>query len=119
MGGNRHQSDLQAAHIRMTGEIISLVVAVIASSGLWTFLTRVYDSRKKKLSNSEKISLGVAHDRIMYLGGLYIKRGYISPDEYENLHDFLYIPYRDMGGNGAAERIMREIDKLPIRKDGE
>lgn len=103
----------------MTGEIISLVVAVIASSGLWTFLTRVYDSRKKKLSNSEKISLGVAHDRIMFLGNMFIKRGYITPDEYENLHDYLYVPYKEMGGNGAAERLMKEVDKLPIRKDEE
>lgn len=101
----------------MSGEIISLVVAVIASSGLWAFITRVYDARKKKLSNSERISLGVAHDRIMYLGSMYIKRGYVTPDEYENLHDFLYVPYRDMGGNGAAERIMKEVDRLPLGKD--
>ena len=101
----------------MSGEIVSLVVAVIASSGLWTFLSRVYDNRRKQLSNSEKISLGVAHDRIMYLGNMYLKRGYIEPDEYDNLHDYLYVPYRDMGGNGAAERIMKEVDKLPLGKD--
>lgn len=103
----------------MMGEIISLVLAVIASSGLWTFLTRVYDSRKKKLSNSEKISLGVAHDKIVFLGNMFVGRGYITPEEYENLHDYLYVPYKEMGGNGAAERIMQEVDKLPIRKDEE
>lgn len=95
-------------------EIMTIVVAVLASTGLWQFIIKVYDTKKKKLSNSEKISLGVAHDRIMYLGNLYIKRGYISPDEYENLHDFLYVPYRAMGGNGAAKRIMDEVEKLPI-----
>lgn len=93
---------------------MTIVVAVLASTGLWQFIIKVYDTKKKKLSNSEKISLGVAHDRIMYLGNLYIKRGYISPDEYENLHDFLYVPYRAMGGNGAAKRIMDEVEKLPI-----
>jgi len=103
----------------MSGEIISLVVAVIASSGLWTFLTRVYDNKKKHLTNSEKISLGVAHDRIMFLGNMFIKRGYIEPDEYENLHDYLYVPYKEMGGNGAAERLMQEVNKLPIRKGDE
>ena len=101
----------------MSGEVLSLAIAVFASTGLWTFLTRIYDQRKKKLSNSERISLGLAHDRIMVLGEEYIKRGYITPIEYENLHDFLYVPYRDMGGNGAAERVMTEIDKLPIIKD--
>ena len=100
----------------MSGEIISLVVAVIASSGLWTFITRIYDNKKKHLTNSEKISLGVAHDRIMFLGNMFVKRGYIEPDEYENLHDYLYVPYKEMGGNGAAERLMQEVNKLPIRK---
>ena len=100
----------------MSGEIISLILAVFASTGLWTFITRVYDNKKKKLSNSEKIALGLAHDRIMILGEECVKKGFITPDEYENLHDFLYIPYRDMGGNGAAERIMKEVDKLPITK---
>lgn len=95
-------------------EIMTIVVAVLASTGLWQFIIKVYDTKKKKLSNSEKISLGVAHDRIMYLGNSYIKRGYISPDEYENLHDFLYVPYRAIGGNGAAKRIMDEVEKLPI-----
>ena len=99
----------------MSGELISLVVAVVASTGLWTFITRIYDTKKKKLTNSEKIALGLAHDRIMALGDEYIRKGFITPDEYENLHDFLYVPYRDMGGNGAAERIMKEIDKLPIK----
>ncbi len=103
----------------MSGEIISLVVAVIASSGLWTFITRIYDNKKKHLTNSEKISLGVAHDRIMFLGNMFLKRGYIEPDEYENLHDYLYVPYKEMGGNGAAERLMQEVNKLPIRKGDE
>lgn len=97
-----------------TSEIMTIMVAVLASTGLWQFIIKVYDTKKKKLSNSEKITLGVAHDRIMYLGNLYIKRGYISPDEYENLHDFLYVPYRAMGGNGAVKRIMDEVEKLPI-----
>ena len=97
------------------GEVFSIITAVLASTGLWQLVIKIYDSKKKKLSNSEKISLGVAHDRIMFLGQDYIERGSITPDEYENLHDFLYVPYRDMGGNGAAKRIMDEVEKLPIK----
>jgi hypothetical protein len=47
---------------------------------------------------------------------VYIEKGYITQDEYENLHDYLYKPYEQMGGNGAAKRIMNEVNKLPIRK---
>lgn len=60
--------------------------------------------------------VGLAHDRIIYLGMTYIERGWITYDEYENLHDYLYKPYEQMGGNGSATRIMNEVQKLPLCK---
>lgn len=60
--------------------------------------------------------VGLAHDRIMYLGTAYLDRGYITHDEYENLHDYLYVPYAKMGGNGSAAHIMERVDRLPIHK---
>jgi hypothetical protein len=44
----------------------------------------------------------------------YIEREYIYADEYENLC-MLYRPYKKMGGNGTAKRLMDEVDKLEIR----
>jgi hypothetical protein len=90
--------------------IIAVVAAVLGSSGLWAFVTTVKDRK----SGNTRILLGLAHDRIMYLGGHYIKRGYITQDEYENLHNYIFAPYAARGGNGAAARIMKEVDKLPI-----
>ena len=60
--------------------------------------------------------VGLAHDRIMYLGMQYVDRGYVTQDEYENLRTYLYDPYKKLGGNGSAERVMKEVDKLPIHK---
>ena len=60
--------------------------------------------------------IDLAHDRIIYLGMSYIERGWITQDEYENLHDYLYKPYEEMGGNGSAKKVMQEINKLPIHK---
>lgn len=60
--------------------------------------------------------IGLAHDRIMYLGMGYIERGWITQDEYENLYEYLYKPYEKMGGNGSAKRVMDEVNKLSIRK---
>ena len=54
--------------------------------------------------------------RFLYGVICYIERGWITQDEYENLNDYLYKPYFKMGGNGAAKRIMQEVDNLPIRK---
>ncbi|MBO7449051.1 MAG: hypothetical protein J6U54_01670 [Clostridiales bacterium] len=91
--------------------IVSIVVAVLASSGLWTFLQKISDKKDAKT----KLLLGLAHDRIMFLGMSYIERGHITQSEYENLHDYLYSPYKEMGGNGSATRIMQAVDRLEIR----
>lgn len=60
--------------------------------------------------------LGLGHDRIVYLGGVYVGRGYITQDEYENLHEYLFKPYERLGGNGTASRVMREVENLPLKK---
>ena len=59
--------------------------------------------------------IGLGNDRIMALGEIYIHRGSITTDEYENLYNYLYIPYKKLGGNGSAERIMAEVKKLPLK----
>lgn len=93
--------------------IITIVCSVLASSGLWTFILKSHDKRDAKT----KMILGIGHDRIIKIGTDILERGdYISEDEYENLHDYLYLPYKELGGNGSAERIMQEIDHLRIVK---
>lgn len=92
--------------------VLTVFSSVLASSGLWAYVTKRLERKDVKT----EMLVGLAHDRIIYLGMYYIDRGYITQDEYENLHDYLYIPYKKMGGNGSAERIMREVDKLPLHK---
>lgn len=94
----------------MLQTIVAVLIALIASGGFWTFL----QSRFNKNDYKTKMLIGLAHDRIIYLGMTYIKRGEITKDEYENLHDYLYIPYEKLGGNGSAKRVMQEVDKLKI-----
>lgn len=91
--------------------MITVLCAVIASSGFWAYLTK----RGEKKDIKTRMLVGLAHDRIMFLGMQYINRGYITRDEYENLYEYLYKPYEEMGGNGSAKRVMQEVDKLPIR----
>lgn len=91
--------------------VITVFTSVLASSGLWAYLAHRTDRRDAKT----QMLVGLAHDRILYLGTSYIERGYISNDEYENLHDYLYKPYQKIGGNGSAERVMNEVKRLPTR----
>lgn len=91
--------------------VLPIILALLSAAGFWSYLNKRFD---KKTAMSKMI-LGLGHDRIMTLGMMYIQRGYISHEEYEDLYKYLFQPYKEMGGNGSAERIMKEVDKLPIR----
>ena len=89
---------------------LTVVCAVIASSGFWAYIQK----RTEKKDVKTQMLVGLAHDRILFLGMNYIERGSITRDEYENLYEYLYRPYEKMGGNGSAKRVMQEVNKLPI-----
>lgn len=91
--------------------IVTIFCSVLASSGFWAYVMK----RSERNDIRTRMLVGLGHDRIMYLGCEYIKRGYITTDEYENLLTYLYGPYEAMGGNGSAKRIMDEVKKLPIK----
>lgn len=90
----------------------TIFCSFLASAGFWAWLQKRSD--KKDLQS--KMLIGLAHDRIVFLGMSYIERGYITKDEYEDLNDYLYEPYKALGGNGSAKRVMDEVEKLEIRK---
>lgn len=94
--------------------LITVFSSVLASSGLWAYISKKLEKKDVKT----QMLIGLGHDRIIFLGMTYLERGWISQDEYENIHDYLYVPYKLMGGNGSAERVMKEVDKLPIKKVG-
>lgn len=97
----------------MNAVVQAILCTLLASAGFWAFVTKVIDKKSAK----SKMLLGLGHDRIMYLGMKYVDRGSITQSEYENLNRYLYEPYKKMGGNGTAERLMREVEKLPIMAD--
>ena len=90
---------------------VTIIGAVFASNGFWA----LWQSRSDKNDAKNQMILGLGHDRIIYLCRKYLEDGYISHDDFENLHDYLYIPYDKMGGNGSAKRLMEEVKKLPIK----
>ncbi len=100
----------------MTTELIfTLFGAIFASTGFWAFITTLINNRKSRVSKETKLLKGIAHDRICSLGEKYIQQGWLTRDDYENIYEYLYLPYHDLGGNGSAERIMEEVKRLPLR----
>ena len=91
--------------------IITAIVALGTSSGFWAYI----NTRDRTNKASVRLLLGLAHDRIVFLGMSYVDRGWITKDEYEDFRKYLYDPYTEFGGNGLAEKVYEEVKSLPIR----
>lgn len=90
--------------------ILTIVTALLASSGLWAFL-----GKKLERNNSEReLLVGIGHIELVFFGMQYLERGWITRDEYETMQG-LYEPYVKLGGNGSGTKIMKELENLPIR----
>lgn len=88
--------------------VVTAIISVLASSGFWSFWQHKHEDKSART----RLLVGLAHDRIVQSGTYYINRGWISIDEYENLYDYLYKPYKELGGNGTAERVMERLKEL-------
>lgn len=91
--------------------LVTVFVTVLASNGFWAMFQKKFDRN----STEKKLLVGLAHDRIIYVGERFIARGWVTYDEYEDFMKYLYEPYAEYGGNGAAERISDEVKKLPLK----
>lgn len=85
--------------------------SAMGSTGLWAFVRSRDTNRKAK----DRLVMGLAQAQIITLGLQYIDRGSVTHDEYENLFKYLYQPYKELGGNGPAERVMKNVSNLPSR----
>lgn len=89
---------------------VTIASSILASGGLWTYLQR-RDSRK---SATVQLMLGLAHNEIIRQCMMYVERGWLTKDEYEDLMKYLWGPYSAFGGNGLAEKMIEEVKRLPI-----
>ena len=91
--------------------ILTIVTSLLASSGLWAFL----GSRLERNSAERELIVGIGHIEIAFFGMQFLERGWITQDEYDTMQE-LYKPYVKLGGYGSGTKIMKEIEKLPIRE---
>ena len=96
----------------ITQFILTIITALLASSGLWAFL----GSRIERNNAERDLIVGIGHTELVFFGMQYLERGWVTRDEYETMQE-LYRPYAKLGGNGSGTKIMKEIEKLPIREN--
>lgn len=105
----------------MNTTLITIIVAVISSSGIASIvvacLNRYWskkdrgDARIDALVEAQQVMM---IDRVRYLGKEYIKDGFITLADKENLKH-MHEAYKALGGNGHLETVMSEIDRLEVR----
>ena len=95
--------------------IITVVVAVLGSNGLWAWI----QSRSTAKSARDRMILGLGHAEIFRVAEKYIHRNGITMTELDDLEKYLYKPHSDMGGNGTAAAIVQKCKELPIISEQE
>lgn len=88
---------------------VTVIVAVLASSGFWAFV----QSRRDKKDAKTLMILGIGYQQIRMIGKEYLDRGYITFDEYNEFIKYLYEPYKALKGDGAADKIKEQLSRLP------
>lgn len=98
-----------------TQTIITILCAVLASSGLWSFILAHYQNKQRKQSEESlerQALLGLLHEKLLEKCDYYIQRGYITEAEMRDLDQYLYNPYRKLNGNGLVETLHNSLLEL-------
>lgn len=92
--------------------LVTIVVAIISSSGVWG----LFNLTMLKKTDSTRLLIGLAHHLIVRESHRLLEQGYMTADDYRNLRKGLYEPYKQLGGNGLAEKMVNDVEKLPINQ---
>lgn len=90
-----------------------VVTTLLGSSGIWMWVRTKTDRN----NTEDKLLLSVARSMLVDQGRKYLKRGYITMDEYDEYEDH-YKLYSSLGGNGLAQRVFKQVDNLPMMPNG-
>ena len=105
--------------------IITALISAVFSGGFLSIVLykiqrrdKLRDEEKSNDSALAKMLLGLGHDKLLFLTDKFMRRGAITLKEKTNLN-YLYVPYKKLGGNGDCETGFNECQKLPIVGDDE
>lgn len=86
-----------------------LITTVLSGPGIWAWAK----TRTARNKSEDRLLLQIAKNQLVVQGREYLKRGYITMDEYEE-YEAEYQAYSYLGGNGLARRIFEQVDDLPM-----
>lgn len=86
------------------------IASILASSGFWAYVI----TKNNNKDAMTRLLMGLAYDKVTQLGLAFLNRGWITRDELDEYQRYFVEPYIALGGNGVAERIYRDVAKLPF-----
>lgn len=88
-------------------ELFALIIAAI------TWMVRAIHKKKDEYDVLREGILALLHDRLYQSCSIFIERGYCTIEDRNNL-EYLYTPYKALGGNGTGESLYNKCLELPI-----
>ena len=93
----------------------------VVTTGLATLAVWVKQKLKTTKNRQDAINDGVKailHDRIYQAHGYYTRLGYCPLEDKKNI-EYLFVTYRNLGGNGTGQRAYEDIMALPTEPERE
>lgn len=94
------------------------IIAIIGSGALASLITVVGAIIQKKMDKNDSLRAGVRLGLYFHLterGMRYINAGYVDPDDLKCLYE-TYAAYKDLGGDGYCDKVMADVQKLPLKE---
>ena len=91
-------------------EFFALIIAAI------TWMAKALHRKKTEYDVLREGILALLHDRLYQACSFFIARGYCTVEDRNNL-EYLYRPYKALGGNGTGESLYRKCLELPFAAD--
>lgn len=92
--------------------ITEIILAIFASTGFWACVQAVVLKSMDRRSAERAALLGLLHEKLVDQCEAYLNKGYISEGQYRDLDEYIYKPYRELGGNGTGQAYMERVQEL-------
>lgn len=94
--------------------VIGILITVFASAGFWSFITIVYQNKKRNTDAEHEALMSLLHHSFYKECKEAIKQGYANEKQVDNV-ERLYKAYKGLGGNGTGAKLYEEYKKLEVR----
>lgn len=101
--------------------VVTLIIAVVGSNGLWSFVQFLIGRKKNKVSYDDVMEFknglcALLRNEIVVAHRTYTSLGYCTIEDKTNISE-MYKAYHNLGGNDIATALKNQIMELPNTKE--